>query len=53
MFPCMVGRASVDVIFSGMAGSRDCALQLVLFFGFKYLSFLLSFFVCVSFKALT
>ncbi|XP_058181924.1 homeobox-leucine zipper protein ANTHOCYANINLESS 2-like isoform X1 [Rhododendron vialii] len=29
MFPCMVGRASVDVIFSGMAGSRDCALQLM------------------------
>ncbi|GFZ15287.1 homeodomain GLABROUS 7 [Actinidia rufa] len=30
MFPCMVGRSSIiDVIFSGMAGSRNCALQLV------------------------
>ncbi|PSR93421.1 Homeobox-leucine zipper protein like [Actinidia chinensis var. chinensis] len=30
MFPCMVGRSSIiDVIFSGMAGSRNCVLQLM------------------------
>ncbi|XAR66217.1 hypothetical protein NMG60_11012367 [Bertholletia excelsa] len=30
MFPCLLGRTSVtDVIFSGTAGSRNCALQLM------------------------
>ncbi|KAH7840004.1 hypothetical protein Vadar_011223 [Vaccinium darrowii] len=29
MFPCMVGRASADVIFSGTVGSKNCALQLM------------------------
>lgn len=30
MFPCMIGRTSIiDVIFSGMDASRNCALQLV------------------------
>ncbi|CAL5367212.1 unnamed protein product [Camellia sinensis] len=30
MFPCMIGRTStIDVIFSGMAGSRNCSLQLM------------------------
>ncbi|XP_057481341.1 homeobox-leucine zipper protein ANTHOCYANINLESS 2-like isoform X2 [Actinidia eriantha] len=30
MFPCMIGRTSIiDVIFSGMTGSRNCALQLM------------------------
>lgn len=30
MFPCMIGRTSIiDVIFSGMDASRNCALQLM------------------------
>lgn len=52
MFPCMVGRASVDVIFSGMAGSRDCALQLVLYCS-SLVSNTILFWFFLSFKAST